>query len=365
MKNFLFSIITAFCLGVLLTVGVNLAAPFEVLNPIDGGILTATGGFVLGLANFAGVFPNGLAFALQKEVWVADIMENLFNGAEFISYSVDDSPYVSNKTVHRPQAGGAPSVTKNRSSFPATITERTDTVLDYDIDNYTTDPILVRNFDEVQISYQKRENVMSEHRAKLTERIGDEIAVKWSPSASATRVLRTTGADTSELANATATGTRKRIVKEDVARMAKQLDRDNAPKEGRYLLLNPTMYYELFEIDALVRMDYMNKTALPNGVINQLFGFNILVRNVVTLYNNVSAGVLKAVGAAEATTDCLGGLAWSKYMVARALGSIDVYLNEKRAEFYGDIMSAEVNFGGSKLRTDSKGVVAIAQAVGA
>lgn len=366
MKTFLLSILAVFALGVSLAVGANITLGVDVVTPVNGGFYAVGAGLVGGFSSWVmGFNPMNMAFgALQKEVWVSDIMENLFNNSEFISMSIDDSAFVSNKTVNLPQAGAKPTVAKNRSSFPASIAERTDTILTYDIDNYTTDPILVRNFDEVQISYDKRQSVMSEHQSILTERIGDELLVKWSPSASATRVLRTTGEATSDLPTS-ATGTRKKITKDDIAAMAKQLDKDNAPKDGRVLLLNPTMYYELFGIDALLRIDYMGKTALPQGVVNQIFGFNVYVRNNVTMFNSAAAGVIKAVGAAAAATDCFGALAWSRYRVRRAQGGIDVYFNPDRAEFYGSILSAELNFGGSKSRTNGEGIVALAQGVGA
>jgi hypothetical protein len=356
----LFSFLSAFLIGVVLTMalgtfGIN-------VDPMVGGLAT-TGALTLsGVHSFLTQSTStGVLCALQKEVWITDIAENFFLGQEFITRSIDDSSHVNNAIVHLPQAGAVPSIVKNRSSFPATIAERTDTELTYAVGNFTTDPIRVRNFDEIQVSYAKRQSVLGEHVSALKERIGDEVAQIWLPSADADLVLRTTGAATADLPNATATGTRLVLLKEDVARMAKKLDKDRMPKDGRTLLLSPEMYYELFNIDALVRADYMGRTALPDGVINQLFGFDIMVRDTIGLYNEVAAGVKKAVGAAEAATDCLGAIAWSKYATRHALGSVMVYLNEDVAEHYGSIMSAEINLGAERARTDSRGIVSIAQ----
>jgi len=332
------------------------------INPIAGGVTTTTLLTFTGVHSFVTNASNiGTICALQKEIWVADIMENLFLGNEFITRSIDDAGYINNSIVHIPQAGGAPSIVKNRAVFPAAITERTDTELTYSVANFTTDPIRVRNFDEVQVSYQKRASVLGEHVSALSERMGDEVAQIWAPSADASLVFRTTGAATADLPHATATGTRLRLTKEDVARMAKKLDKDRMPKAGRTLLLSPEMYYELFEIDQLIIADAMGRVALPEGAINRLFGFDIMVRDTIVTYNNAAGGVKKAVGAAEAATDCLGAIAWSRYATRHALGSIGVYLNEKQAEHYGDIMSAEVNLGASVSRSDSKGIVGIAQ----
>lgn len=359
MKSIL-SLISAFLIGVMLTM---VAGVFGIeTKPLAGGAVVAS------LLTFAGVLSYvkgqsmaGVLSALQTEVWIADIMDNLFLGNEFIRRSIDDGAHVNNAIVHLPQAGAVPSIVKNRAVFPATIAERTDTELTYVVDNFTTDPIRVRNFDEVQVSYMKRQSVLGEHTAQLSERMGDEVAQIWAPSADADLVLRSTGAATSALPNGTATGTRLRFLQEDIARMASKLDKDRMPKNGRTLLLPVDIYYELFGIDSLIRADFMGAVGLPEGVINRLFGFDIMIRDTIVLYNDAAAGVKKAVGEAEAATDCFGALAWSNFATRHALGSIGVYLNQKVAEHYGDIMSAEVNLGASVARTDFKGVVSMAQ----
>lgn len=351
---------SAFFIGVVLA---TVAGTFGVdINPLIGGLATSSTLTIAGVHSFVTqATSSGFLCALQKEVWVADIMDNLFLGNEFISRSVDDAAYINNSIVHIPQAGNAPSIVKNRAVFPAAITERTDNELTYSIANFTTDPIRVRDFDDVQVSYDKRQSVLGEHVAAMRERIGDEVAQIWAPSADAALVLRTTGAATADLPHGTATGTRLRITKDDVARLAKKLDKDKMPKDGRTLLLSPEMYYELFGVNELVLADAMGRVTLPEGAINKLFGFDIMVRDTIVMYNNVAAGVKKAVGAADAATDCLGALAWSRYATRHALGAVQVYLNEDQAEHFGDIMSAEVNLGAAISRSDSKGIVGLAQ----
>ena len=105
----------------------------------------------------------------------------------------------------------------------------------------------------------------------------------------------------------------------------------------------------------------MDKTALPNGVINILFGFNIMVRPSVVLYDEVAAGNKQAVGAAENATDCNAIIGWSQFHVRKALESIKVFSENQDPQFYGDVLSAEVIFGSSKGRSDNKGIVSLAQ----
>jgi hypothetical protein len=303
--------------------------------------------------------------ALQKEIWIADIKETLHQGSEFIMAGTDYSAFVANKTVHVPQSGAGSAIAKNRSVLPAIIAQRTDTELTFDLNEYTTDPVLITDLDALQVSYAKRNSVLGQHLNVLNERIGTEVAYEWTPSGSASLVLRTSGASTSQLANSTATGTRKLITKEDIARMARKLDDDNVPMNDRFLVLPTLMYYELFGIDALVRADFGRVADQTNGVVNEIFGFKVFKRPTTIMFNSATAGVKKAVGSADATTDCVGAFAFQKQAVAQALGAIKVFADEDKPEFYGSVFSALVMHGAKNLRSDNKGIVALAQGVGA
>lgn len=299
--------------------------------------------------------------ALQKEIWIQDIQETLFQGSEFVKAGTDHSAFVSNKTVHMPQSGSMSTIEKNRSSLPATISQRTDTELTYNLSEFTTDPVLITDLDELQTSYAKRQSVLGQHINAVNERIGTETAYEWAPSGSASLVLRTTGSATAEKPNATATGTRNLVTKEDISKMARKLDLDNAPKNDRVLVLPTSMYYELFSIDALIRNDYGRALNMIDGQVNEIFGFKVFVRPEVVLFNEVAGGVKKAVGSADAVTDCYGAIAFQKMAVANALGSIKVFADEDKPEYYGSVFSAMVMHGASKTRTDNKGIVALAQ----
>jgi hypothetical protein len=101
--------------------------------------------------------------ALQQEIWVQDIKETLHQGSEFVKTGTDHSAFVAKKTVHMPQSGAMTAIEKNRSSLPGTIAQRTDTELTYNLNEYTTDPVLITDLDELQTSYMKRQSVLSQH----------------------------------------------------------------------------------------------------------------------------------------------------------------------------------------------------------
>jgi hypothetical protein len=218
----------------------------------------------------------------------------------------DHSEFIQNKTVHVPQAGANPTVVKNRTAITTDPIQRTDTEITYDLDNYTTDPILVKNIEDLQVSYAKRQSVMSSHIATLSDVIATETLQKWAVSVSSTHVIRTTGAYTGTLPNATATGTRLKTTKEDLARASARMDLDKVPSKERYAVMPAVMFYDLFTDSDLVRSRAtISKDMLEKGVIAELFGFNIIKRGEAVLYTSAGTNTLK-LQTAEAATDCAG-----------------------------------------------------------
>ena len=299
--------------------------------------------------------------SLLKEVWVQDIQEVLFSGQhEFLRKSVNHDAFVTDKKVHVPQAGSMPGATKNRSSFPATIVERTDTDLDYNLDSFTTDPIRVRRLDEIQTSYAKRQSVLKQHMNILLDRMDREGIFSWSASLGA-NIVRTTGTTATDNLAPGATGSRKKVIVDDIKRLAKLMDRQNVPDEGRYLMLPPEMYYELFTNSDLIKSDIIGEITLPSAVVKKILTFNIMKRSDVGVYDNAGTPAVKAIGAATATTDNLVAIAWHQDFVSSALGEIFIFDEKDSATNYGDILSAQVEFATKILRTSEAGVLALVQ----
>ena len=113
--------------------------------------------------------------ALQKEIWLNSIVELLFASNTFAARSVNHSAFVTDKTVHVPNAGSAPGVVKNRSTFPGTASQRTDYDLTYDINEYSTDPIHLQYSEEVELSYNKRESILKQMKAALAEAVHADL----------------------------------------------------------------------------------------------------------------------------------------------------------------------------------------------
>lgn len=308
------------------------------------------------------------AYDATASVFSKTLEENLYPDDSFIMRSVDDTPFIvsqgNGEKVVVGVAGAAPGVVRNRSTFPSTITRRTDDDDEYPLDEFTTDAQLITITEDIIVRYGKQKSMLRNHEAVLRKTISHNFAHVWTPAggAATSRIIRTTGANRAATAPS-ATGTRKSITRADIVNLRERLNRDDAPLGGRCLLLPATMESDLFKIDDFVRADSINEARLTTGTIGRILGFDVYMRSEVPVFDNAANPAKKAFGAAGATTDNLSALAWQEDMVSRALGSVMVLLDPVKAAYYGRIMSALARAGG-KRRKDEKGVVALVEAVG-
>ena len=296
--------------------------------------------------------------AIQKEIWQRTIVEGFFADNSFASKAVNDDMYVNEgKRVHIPNAGAPSKVEKNRSELPATAKTRTDVDVDYILDEYTTDPVRIPHADTVELSYDKRNSVISQDRERLIESAHQELLYSWAPDK--TRFVLTSGA--AEPAHTdSATGSRKAVDKKDILKLMTAMDKDNVPRTGRYLLLDAVMYAQLLaSLTETEAIGFYAAADAKKGVIGQIYGFNVMERSQVLRY---AGDNLKQFSEAGSAADNAAAIAWQEGCVSRALGEVKVFDSLDNPSYYGDIYSFLVRAGGAKRRTDKKGVYALVQA---
>lgn len=309
--------------------------------------------------------------ALQKELWISDIEKNLYASNEFMTLvGKSDDAYVSNKTVHLPQSGSKPTVVKDRGVVPAAINQRTDAEVTYSMSSYSTNPILIKDYDDVSfLSYDKRMDVLGDHLKTLSDTIADHTLYAWGATLSA-NIVRTTGsASSGSLPHSTATSTRKLVTLADLTNGIKKLKAQNLGA-GRIFMICPEVMYwnDLLSITEITKnLDFGGKAVLPDGSLPSVLGMNIITRTDVLVYDNTGTPVRKTLSdngevSSAGTADNNAILLVHESYVRKAKGAIKVYDSLDRPEYYGSIFSAEVIHGATKSRTNEEGVVAIVQA---
>lgn len=295
---------------------------------------------------------------LLRTLWMRTIVEQLFANNAFLLKSLDWNEYVNAglKTVVIPQAGTAADFEVNRTVFPATITTRADGDIQYDMNDYTTNPRLVKNLEQKQLSYDKMASEVRLMLGNVRQGVALDVLYSWRPEL-AGQIIETTGAAKATTL-AGSTGNRKAITYADVVAAATLLDNQDVDSEGRQLLLPANLYNQLV-LDADVKQNFNTKLAdLSTGVLGHLCGFEVMKRSSVLKISD--SGVTKTRTAAVAVTDSQACLFWHPDWVGRSVGNEDVIIDpQPRPEYYGRIMSSQLQAGGSKVSATGVGVGAI------
>ena len=332
-----------------------------VISSATGFAGLAVGGAIYGASLLPK--PSGMAMmALDVEIWKPWILDTLFKDNQFLNFARNaDEHVLQGVVVHIPNAGAASGVTRNRTALPASVTQRTDVDVTYSLDEFTSDPRLIKNADKI-LSYDKMASTMGQDMGAINELVGDWMAYHWGPLAAAQQV-RTTGT-TGILSHVTgATGNRKELKLADIKSAKKVLDKQNIPSADRYMLLDADMYDQLLtEMSESTYRDFSRYAEADKGIVGMLYGFKIYMRATVLSYTNASLPVKRLPGAADLTTANAAALCWHKDYLERAIGTTNIFEGLNDPTYYGDIYSLLVRAGGRGIDNDYKGVVAIIQA---
>ena len=300
--------------------------------------------------------------AVQKQIWQNTIIEEFWPDDSFASKATNDSQYVNQgKTVHIPNAGAASGVVKNRSTLPAEVKVRTDVDVEYNLEEFTTDPVRIPHAETVELSYSKRNSVIKQDKEKLRNEAHQSVLEKWSPDASYR--ITTTGASRPAYITS-ATGNRKALTTKDVLALQTKFDLQDVPAENRYLLLDAVMYNDLLgDMIESQKIGFFAQADAKKGIVGELYGFKIMKRSKVLRYTSAGAVVKTTEGGKLNATDVAAGLAFHSDAVSVAMGEVKMFDSENNPTYYGDIYSFLVRTGGAKRRTDGKGIFAILEAV--
>lgn len=341
-----------------------LQVPFLAAMPVSIAV-----GVLLGFAKK----PIAAYAGIHKEVWEAHIEEEIFPNNSMLAASVDMSQNVTDgRIVYIPQSGGSGNVVKNRSSYPAAIRQRTDDIVVYALGSFTSDPVVIRNAEGVQLSYDKRTSVIGEDTEKLKNEVFEDMLCCWVSSPAigtkaatvipSDRILRTTGAATAATAP-DATGQRKKFTLTDLQTARARLVRQNRWfNDKMHAALPAQAIMDLFPADSIVTqtaMQMVTEEERRAGIIFKAQGFKIWERSSVLTVDGDDE--ILAAGASGGAEDCEAGLIWYEGAVERAMGTVTMNEQIGSPTEYGDVYSFEVWAGGRARRADYAGIFLLAQ----
>lgn len=310
--------------------------------------------------------------AIQREIWVDTIEENIYPDNSFMMQSRDDGAFLEGKTVKLNQAGNKPAAKKNRTVLPATAAKREDTTADYDIDEYTTDPVVVQKTEEIEANYDKRQSVMFDQTEVLKTLVAEGMAYAWSPTLGV-NIIRTSGAsrDPYKVFQLGAGKVpRKRITKDDIEKAATILNSQDVPQDGRFMLIDALLVRDLLAISEYTSLEKIGTAVLIKGAIGMVMGFQVFVRSSTVIYDNDDDTKMDFAEVLS-SNDNVSTLFWQKNYVRRCFGGstnggIEVFEDSGsngngNPLFYGTIISAMVRSGGRAARADERGIVVLVE----
>lgn len=315
---------------------------------------------------------NPTSYATAQQIFLPELVRNLFSDNAFLLQSRDWSAYTYGKTVNFPQAGALPGVVINNDGTVAlTPAGRTDINRTYNIEEYQTIPTLIDWSEEMLINYAKRQDVIEAHKGQITNDMALRILFKWISGVPAANIVRTSGDDKAAV-SPSATGTRKKVTLADFAKLHTVLTNAKVPNDQRRCILVPAyMFEDILAIPEFLKLDSNpNNATLNTGAVGKVFGFNVFVRDTTIIFNNASAPVAQSpkVDATlsyrtAAAADNQAIIAWHPAFVTRAVSPQS--LVSIIPSHGGTAMSATMLAGGHHLYNSMAGVAALVEAPGA
>lgn len=316
---------------------------------------------------------------LLKQAFSTDLVKLLFPSNAFYMSAKDDSAFVNDDKVNLPQSGTAPGVVKNRSSFPASASQRTDQATQYDLDEFSSNPTHLQHSEELVVNYAKRASIVEDHANAINEAIAESFMYNWARGGDSENswtkkpeMVRTSGtasrnAFVKQIGETAVTGTRKRIVKADLQKVNTILNRQNVAVSGRFGLITADMLEDFFLIEEFANSDYNKTKPYAEGQPETFtfMGITWYVRSDANVFSGAATPVLKEKSANTTAADNNGALIWHRDFVRKAKGGVKFFLDQDDPQMYGDVMSSLVRAGSIGARQDGKGIVNLVEAAGA
>lgn len=310
--------------------------------------------------------------AINKEIWAQTLIKLFWKLNTFANYSVKAQKefIYGGKIVHIPQVVTSPTVVRNRTSFPATVADRTDAEILYLIDEFYVDPFRIPNAAKYELSFDLRASVVQDQANAANQAAADWLLRQWASYTQTTTAgtttmnaqqLRTTGGDVASHLSGT-TGNRKLVLVADMKRAKVLMNSNNVPTEGRYALFDSDMVDQITQDPEYKKAEKIYENELVEGTVAKIQGFNIIERSTANRYTNASTPVIVNPGTANGTDGNAAGLLWHSQGVENAMGDVEFFQEEGNPTYYGDIYSAILRAGGRLRRTDS--VISLIQAAG-
>ena len=263
---------------------------------------------------FKGIAMEGL----QTEVWIAGIKENPIPDDSFVHQSVDLSQYVEHNKLHLAEAGVEPPVHEDyfaTANNPLPVADIADIANEVVLHTYSTEQTRHRQWQEIELAYDKRSSVIQRHRVSLAKNIGKRAAYAWSPKKDDAwnKVCNLSSSDS--------------VI--DAIIDIKAFLEGKDIYDGINICLNADHFARIRKEDKRLYKDIMNE--------NQMYGIKVFRYNQTPLYTKT--GEKKPFGATKDTDDKQSSIVWVTDEVFRCFGDVEMYPTLRDSGLQADTLS--------------------------
>lgn len=313
-----------------------------------------------------------------KTKFLREFQRNLFPDNSFWRRGRSDSGADAFSTIEIPQAmaqvtstfgtiqGGQANLATANSLSPLV---RLNTKLSYTINTFGTNPVALQLSDLGSLSYNKRQELFTEHREVIATNIANFCAIAWAQDDNTELIVQTTGTPRENIVIGGFKGQVRGISKEDIITVKRLFHRMNITTiAGRlHALITPEHWSDLLKIPDFVDYEKTgNESKLVEGIVGRLLGIEFMIprhnaalnANVVYTANNTKV----AFGAGIPDSGRSAAIFFHSGLVRYAAGRGMLYERGNDPEYKADIMSADARFGATKTRNDAVGVVSLVEA---
>ncbi len=282
-------------------------------------------GPVMGAMSFASGFvkakPGSLKMGLNREIWVGSLKDAYLEKNTWLDEAEDLSQFINEAQIlNFAEAGDYPEVYVNKLDDVDAV-EPSETPHAVELDTYDSQNYKIRNINLSTLPYDKIGFYTKKSAEAIRQKEALAAAHAFAPTTAGNKriVLPTSGAVLSGYKTCTI---------DDIQALAEQLDIAKYPKEGRNLVLEPTMWWQLIKNNDILKaqMQFQQKIGVIDPTIVAWYGITIHKYSHSVGYN-VATSQKAALGTAKGADVVDTGFLFVKNEVFKASGSFDMSYN--------------------------------------
>ena len=272
------------------------------------------------------------------EVWAQAVRASFKKNLVLTNLGTDYSSLVSagGDTIHIPSVADVADAATKATHTAVNYTNATEDKIDLALTTHNYCSAMVEDMGQVQAN--------SDLLSMYADSIGYKLALSFDVAVEVALAL------TTECINIAGNTVAKTIDAATLAHMSKVVMENNVPLNECTLVLNPTLYASLFQIDDFIHVSKTGISNASNGTVGSVMGMNVVLSNNITSTNHNDA--VDSDNGALTNGNVLGGFLIHRSALAYGFSKAPTVNSEYDIDYISHKLVGDY-IGGSKLVQDA------------